>query len=294
MVQGPKAPRLQVSKQYAPVNAVPNVRSGTYVAFAPGRRPGCVKITARFRIAQIVQAPSTAGAPYTSAICFSTYNGNYTFIMPISIVNSFYWPSYFTNLTRLFSFYYAGKANLQYEPRTTTATSLGFVMGFIDDPEWLEDHNLLSSGKAVPTETALTTRGTACTSNTWSGCRVSATGIDTKTRYYTGGSATSTEMDFSTENPATIRQSVNGMFAVCSAQALSASTSTQILGDVYINCSFELCDFSLALTSSVSLAAKRAARRAKEEEKQYHLVTQEREDTPSPTPSVKSKSRSLK
>lgn len=245
-----RLPPLVTKLSYAPVSKIPTIRSGPFLRWGAGRTPGCSRLNIRFRVAQVVQRATGSAAPYTSLTTFQCAGGGITSILPLTFCNTFYYPTFITNLTRLFSFYYLNNVKLTYEPRTGTQADKGFVLSFVEDIEWFESHGLLVTGQAVPDEASLVTRTGSCTSNTWDSCEVKAV-VDKKRKFFTAGSSLTSNLDFSTENPATLRQTVGGSFAVSGTFNLTAIPI--LLGDVYMDLDIELCDFSLNLNTIVTL-----------------------------------------
>jgi len=214
----------------------------------------------RFRLAQVILNPSTGIAPYGASVSFEVHANGATapsFTIPLQINNSYYFPTYLTDLTRLFSFYYMNSASLHYEPRQPTDAVVSYVAATVQDPEWFESHGLLfGSGEAVPTETALVSRETACTNIVWAPCDWNFE-IDSKVKYFVAGTSRNSAINYNTENPATIRQSVAGTAAIASIFQ-NTNTNKSILGDVYAWLDLELCEFSLANTSNISLSVAKA------------------------------------
>jgi hypothetical protein len=241
----------------APVSMISNIKSGTQITFGAGRAVGCMRMRVQYRAAQVVVASSGAAAPYTSKISFTVGPTvtNRSFILPLLPANSYYFPTYVYTMARLFSSFYVNKAVVHFEPRQSSSSTYTFVVASVQDPEWFETHSLLTGGTATPTENTLVSRSNACTSNGWTPCTVNIP-VDSKVKYFLAGSSVSTGIDFSTENPASIRQSIPAIFTIASDVSV-VSVPDIVIGDLYASFDFEFCDFSTAFTSPVALSEKR-------------------------------------
>lgn len=267
---------------YVPNSLAPTVKSGARVIWGPGSRAGCASVQIRFRIAQVVQCPSTeASADYKSRIAFQL-GSSLSFHIALAIGNTFYFPSYITNLVQLFDFYKIRSAKFDYEPRISSSNAVNFVWSSVRDPEWFESHGLLSGGDILPSENALTSRENSCTSNAWSSCGLLVP-TDNKREFFTAGAALTTKIDFSTNNPATIRQSVAGIVALFSDYAVAAAITTRsVVGDVYCRLNVELCDFSLATTTVVAASRIPEAKRWSHHEGDKYPVKENKSSEGSP------------
>jgi len=215
----------------------------------------------------VVHAGTATTSPWGTFVCFKFGPGatQYSFIIPITLTNSFYFPTFMATLARLFNFFYVHKAVLIYEPRSATTTELGFVMAAVNDPEWFESHALAPGGVAAPTEAALVTLMGSCTSNTWSPCTVQAR-PDSKQKLYTAGTSDVTDLNFASEPAAEIRQAVSSTFAIASSN-ISVQTADRLLGDVYLDLDVEFCEMSLALTTPIAFTGKRWGKPESNDEK---------------------------
>jgi hypothetical protein len=244
----------------APVSMVSNVKSGTQITFGNGRAPGCMRMRIQYRAAQLVVASSAAPAPFTGKVSILFSGANRAFTIPFTPANSFHFPSYIYNLSRLFNTFYIDRVVIHFEPRQSSSSNFTFVAASVQDPEWFETHNLLSAGIAVPTETSLVSRSNACSSNGWTPCTVNVP-VDSKQKYFIASSNLNSAIDFSTENPATIRQAIPAIFAV--ASDISAVSATDIIiGDLYASLDIEYCDFSMVISVPVTLKEERKEKRS--------------------------------
>lgn len=225
----------------APVSKVPTVRSGTSVKWYPGKAENSTRMIIRFRAAQII---IEAAGTYV----YFKVNGGTTHELPLLLANSFYWPDYIYSFVRHFNYLNIRRANCIYEPRSITTKDPSFVMGFVDDIAWLEAHGQTTGGFGLPTEPAITSLGSACTSVAYGPCEVRGKPI--RGRVNVAGPLVSTRIDFSVANAAELRQSCPGMFLIQGTPG--TATAGTVLGDVYMELDIECIEFSILLTNNVT------------------------------------------
>jgi hypothetical protein len=254
---------MSIQRYAPPVNIAPVVKSGPKLTFSAGSRPGCLKMTYEFRLAQVVNAPTAAPAPYSNRIAFKVPgNGvpSYSFEIPVAPMNSYYFPTYIRQLILLFNELSVHNMTLSFQPRQSATSSNSFVWAYAEDIMWPESHGLLTGGATVlPTETALTSLSTACTNLTWTPCLIKANITDKKLRYVATDQFDG-QLNYSTAGVAALmRQSMPGLFMLFNDGSIVSASET-ILGDVYCVLVLELCDFSTPITTEVTLERKRRER----------------------------------
>lgn len=248
----------------------PVVQSGPKLSFRAGSRPGCLVMRYQFRLAQVVLAGNTVASPYGTRICFKLPgNGvpSYAFEIPVAPMNSWYFPTYIRQLMLLFNEYRVHGMSLAYQPRQTANTNNAFVWAYAEDVEWPESHGLLSGGAFVlPTEFALTSLPTACTTLTWAPSGLKASFTDSKMRYVAGHSFDN-QLNYTTTTAALDRQSMCGIFMLFS-DLTGGSINDTVQGDIYCDMTLELCDFSIPITSEIQLRKKE---RERDREREFKL-----------------------
>lgn len=261
----------QVAMRYMPPqNMSAVIRSGPKLSFSSGSRAGCLKMHYEFRLAQVVVAPTGTPTPYLNRVCFKLPgNGvpnSYAFEIPVAPMNSWYFPTYLRQLILLFNEFRVLGMTLSYQPRQSTTSSNAFVWAYAEDVMWPESHGLLSGGAVVlPTEFALTSLSSACTSLSWAPCVLRANITDNKMRYV-AGSQYDGQLNYTSTTAALDRQTFPGIFMIFSDTTLVAASET-VLGDVYASLTMEMCDFSIPINNEIAF---KSGRREKLEEKYRH------------------------
>jgi len=253
----PKKKRLVMSMNRAPVSSIPTISSGIEVQFAKGRHSSCMRMRIRFRICQVItKVPSYANG---CGIQFLLDGGtNRVSEIPLYFTNQLYFPSYIWSLARLFDYTYVNGCSIHYMPRVNTTNESVLVFAYASDPEWAEAKGQTNVGFIIPSEGSLTSLANSCTDVAYARCQVFAK--PSQFRYFNDGPSLVNRIDFSSTSSSVIRESVNGMFLI-SGLADPAAVDAALLGDVYMNLDFELCNFSL--TTSTTVLGTRTSRESK-------------------------------
>jgi len=246
-------------RSFPPVSYTRNVRSGARVQFEKGRLPGCLRVRLHFRVAQIGVQNVNSGAPVKGIVFMNLGppgSGYYDQFLPINPAMTYYYPNFVTNLCTLFETMYINGCAIHVEPRVNTTNTAAAVLGYVEDPAWPESHNLYdASGHTYMNETAVTSLQNACTDVLYRGCVVGSPGMDRKKKFYVASPNFSTQIVFTAATTPDLRLSVNGGFVIAGVINGSDPVNT-IYSDVYMNLDFELCGFTLAITSNVTLLRK--------------------------------------
>jgi len=250
---------LVSARRKPPVSYIPTVNSGMKTTFSRGRNPECMRTRMRFRVAQLISTVPATGA--YNGIDFKYATGNRGKELPLCLTNNFYFPFFITNFARLFDFTYFNSCYLEYEPRVNTTNVAAILMAYEKDPEWPESKGALSAASVNPTEAQLISLATCCTDVAYNKCRVVAD--LSRNKFFNSGENLSTKIDYGVQQPASLRQVVNGLFMVTGVSN-TGDLDGVIYGDVYMTIDFELCGFSLASTTAVTIS------RAVREEKLFH------------------------
>jgi len=243
---------IPIAKSYAPT-----VNSGTLVRWGPGRKPGCVVTSMRFRVAQLVSLTNSSVPALDGVVAFNTNNGNLSFCLPLNINNGFYWPAYICDLTNLFNYWYVLSARLVIRPRVDTNISASYTLGFNQDPTWAATHGQLNTiggaNTPNPTETAITSFYNACTNVAYRPCTVGSN-HDQGKQFFIASTEFDGAIDFNSMTASTARLSIGGMWYVAgNSDPGQATDSSLLLADVYCEIAIELCDFGFPITTGVAL-----------------------------------------
>jgi len=228
----------------APVNQMATVRSGHRILFS--NVPGGIHMNMHFRIAQI---RVDSGGTF---ITFNTQGGS-SQDLTILPANTFYFPGYITNLTRLFDLWKPTFAQITIEPRQNTSQTAAYVVASPPEIEWAESRGQLTGGLATPNEQSLVSLDNACTTVCYDRCRSVATlygGPAKGGRFYMAGPNLATQVSYTTQTAADLRSSVGCQWLISGTTGGLAANA--LLADVYIDIGMDLIGFSTSLTTLVS------------------------------------------
>lgn len=222
------------------VNDMKNKSSGTVVTFNGASGIRSMKI--RFRVGQVVISDG-------GQLLFEFTGGNRALDCTFDLVNSYYFPPYITNLIRLFEKWLLQAAVAEYEPRVNTSSTCSFTIAGSEDPTWPGTHGAVDgSNHATPTESQLSSLQDCCTVAAYRPCRLRLPVNKNEGRMlWTGASAVSTQAVFADGTDALIRQTTGAILMIAGVQGNAPNSS--LVGDVYLNLSISLANFSTAITA---------------------------------------------
>jgi len=235
----------------------PKGKKGAFVSNMRDRRAGmrasftgkndAMSMDMHFKIGNLQVDAAAAGVSFG-------VTGGVSKDLPLSLVNSFYWPSWMTNLARLFDRFRVNRCHLSYEPRQSTAQTAAFTLASSVEPAWCEAHGAIAAGIALPSEAQLSGLHDACTAVCFDRCELEVP-IDKSTGWlYSSAVTLTTATNYSTTTTADIRQSHAGVILVNGlAGGLGAGT---VLGDLYVRLNVSFKEFSLAISSVVTLNSR--------------------------------------
>lgn len=237
---------------------MPVVRAGTKISFRGGG--DSFQFNIRFRVAQVKVT--------TSTVYFLLSSGNTEVGIPVIPSNSYYYPSYVYNLVRLFELWRLDRADFIYLPRINTSSSAAFVLAAPKDPVWPLTHGATDgSGHYAPTEAQLVSLTDACTVVAYNDCTVRAPVNDftmNKGWLTTANTNLSGQIDFKTYSDTVIRSTIGATLLICGLPNGTADTS--VIGDLYLDLTISLRDFSTAVTTAIDYSdQEKKVRRCGEE-----------------------------
>jgi len=245
----------------APVSKMATVNSGHRIRFHDVK--GGIGLEVHMRIAQI-RVDGTG-----LLITFNTVGGP---CQDLSIIpnNTFYFPTYITNLTRLFDIYRVNYCSISIEPRQSTAQTASYVVASTPEPEWVESRGQLTAGLATPSESSMVTLENACTTVCYDRCTSKGKpfkGPMPGGFLYMAGANIASQVSYTTQNAAELRGSMGAQWLIAGTPGgLAANT---LLADVYLDINFSMKGFSTSMTTAVSLTPPVVE---KKEEKKLEVV----------------------
>lgn len=217
-----------------------------------------MRMRIRFRVCQIMTNGTADGIVYV----FNGTSANWDQCIPLTFVNSYYYPSYIVSLARLFDYFYVNNCDLTFEPRRNTSSDITFTQCFVQDPSWVTAHGAYDgNGQAAATELQITSFSNACTSVAYAPCYVKAV-CKPSARYYSAANDLTTVLAWNESSRAALyRETIAGCFLM-KGDIGATTTANMVVGDMYMSLDFELCEFTTAITTVVTEGGPREEKKS--------------------------------
>jgi hypothetical protein len=242
-----KLPNLIEKKIKAPVSDMAIIRSGQIVRFAGAGDHFTMRL--RFRCCQVEVNNDSTGINFVFP---GSLGASAIYVCP---TNTYYFPSYFTQLSGLFERYKLHSALWEFEPRVNNSSTASFVLAASEDPTWAASHgNVDFSGHTAPLESSLVSLQDACTVISYGRCAIRSPinkGRAKGETLYMAGIDPAVQMNFADAGDGIIRDCVGANIMIAGTSGNQANNT--VLGDLYLDLMISFYDFTTAITGPLTL-----------------------------------------